>query len=242
MLTPIPSLINEEDNDMLIAVPHIEEVGRTVREMPEDSSPVYAPRAMRERERERREGQGGSPLSFLLFAIKTGGGRQCPPAATAGIRGFPESHEVERRHQEAGVSLLPPAFFRAAEKSTVFTSRDPAWLVLPHFRQYAEFVLYRNGSHMPLRYHHGFTAVQADPELANADTGSTVGITPKKYGDSTTGGKAPNLVGVVRPFFQTALQSSQSLALVFKVQKSLPSAWGAPYTFIGGGEYIVPVY
>ncbi|MQL99472.1 hypothetical protein Taro_032187 [Colocasia esculenta] len=56
-------------------------------------------------------------------------------------------------------------------------------------------------SHMPLRYHHGFTAVQADPELANADIdgiGSTAGITPKKYGDSTTGGKAPNLVGVVR--------------------------------------------
>ncbi|MQL78993.1 hypothetical protein Taro_011425 [Colocasia esculenta] len=73
-----------------------------------------------------------------------------------------------------------------------------AWLVLPHFRQYAKFVPYQNGSHMPLRYHHGFTAVQADPELANADTGSTAGITPKKYGDSTTGGKAPNLVGVSR--------------------------------------------
>ncbi|MQM05610.1 hypothetical protein Taro_038425, partial [Colocasia esculenta] len=63
--------------------------------------------------------------------------------------------------------------------------------------QYAEAVLYWYSSYMPLRYHHGFTAIQADPELANVDS-STAGITPKKYGDSTTGGKAPNLVGVVR--------------------------------------------
>ncbi|MQM03432.1 hypothetical protein Taro_036212 [Colocasia esculenta] len=87
----------------------------------------------------------------------------------------------------------PLAFLRPTRDSKAL-----AWLVLPHFRQYAEFVPYRNGSHMPLRYHHGFTAIQADSELANADTGSTAGITSKKYGDSTTGGKASNLVGVVR--------------------------------------------
>ncbi|MQL68419.1 hypothetical protein Taro_000672, partial [Colocasia esculenta] len=29
---------------------------------------------------------------------------------------------------------------------------EVAWLVLPHFRQYAEFVPYWNGSHMPLRF------------------------------------------------------------------------------------------
>ncbi|MQM10980.1 hypothetical protein Taro_043881 [Colocasia esculenta] len=80
----------------------------------------------------------------------------------------------------------------------VFLEAKIAWLVVPHFRQYAEFVPYRNGSHIPLWHHHGFTVVQADPELANADIGSTADITPKKYGDSTTGGKAPNLVGVVR--------------------------------------------
>ncbi|MQL71791.1 hypothetical protein Taro_004105 [Colocasia esculenta] len=34
-------------------------------------------------------------------------------------------------------------------------------------RQYAETVLYRYNSYMPLRYHQDFTSVQADPEIAN---------------------------------------------------------------------------
>ncbi|MQM01848.1 hypothetical protein Taro_034599, partial [Colocasia esculenta] len=110
-------------------------------------------------------------------------------------------HTIERPTQSAGKRGVLPLVRDSWEGSLYLSWKfllPKAWLILPHFRQYAEFVPYRNGSHMPLQYHHGFTAVQADPELANADIGSTAGITPKKYGESTTGGKAPNLVGVVR--------------------------------------------
>ncbi|MQM23465.1 hypothetical protein Taro_056529, partial [Colocasia esculenta] len=144
---------------------------------------------------------------------------QCVPKLDPPVALCRRTHTQE---YEAGVSPLPPAFFRVAEKSTVLcmeylaayfpglvplwamlagllvevaeeaisvvpilevvlvTDSDPegdlmwwqcqqppcllhsemAWIVLPHFKQYAEFVPYRNGSHMPLRYHHGFTAIQ----------------------------------------------------------------------------------
>ncbi|MQL72382.1 hypothetical protein Taro_004713 [Colocasia esculenta] len=74
---------------------------------------------------------------------------------------------------------------------------------------------------------------------ALAVVGSTAGITPRKYGDSTTGGKSPNLVGVVRPFSQTALQSFSEPCSVFQASKILPIAWGAPPPYIvEGGETI----
>ncbi|MQM03475.1 hypothetical protein Taro_036261 [Colocasia esculenta] len=65
----------------------------------------------------------GFPLSEVRFVPS----RQCFGRAlhsdlvTSVVPGSPRVYLVTR---EAGVSPLPPAFFRAAEKSTVFTSRD----------------------------------------------------------------------------------------------------------------------
>ncbi|MQL77272.1 hypothetical protein Taro_009682, partial [Colocasia esculenta] len=72
-------------------------------------------------------------------------------------------------------------------------------LVLPHLRQYAEAILYRYGSYMPLRLAPPvLSSSWSSDKIDSIAVGSTTGITPRKYGDSTTGGKSPNLVGVVR--------------------------------------------